>query len=212
MSKQKLSLTKVKKQNSKWLAKHNDSRRRKYNEDPEYRRVINERNFAAYRVRTGGGKPKPMLENLKRMAKIGRMRDVSLDGVKQRILTVNVNELSEIIVTHCVVVYRWFCNGICPRPNVMRWGALEGQPGGYVYSARQVEKLVEALDEHQQHCMKIRQDHTKLIARLFAAVGESAPQPKLKDDKEKQKTTRTNTAHVNSDDNSRKKTPGRSRR
>jgi hypothetical protein len=154
----------------KWKEKHNEARRLKYANDEEYRRTVMLRNRREYRERTGS-EPKPLLKALKHLSAYGMERRVVIGSKVRKLHTYRVRELADAMChTHLLMIYRWMTKKVFPRANVLLDGAIEGQPGGYVYTTPQVRRIIEILAEHQKRTLHLRTDHTDTIEKLFKAV------------------------------------------
>jgi hypothetical protein len=147
----------------------NRKRRERYAADPEYRKKMMIKNRISHRARSGATEW-PLQENLENLSNYGSERTVVIDGCSHCLQTFSVREIAEVFEYHLLAIYRWFKLKVFPRPSVLVAGATIGNAGCYVYTAEQVERLMQVMIEHQKYQLHLRRDHTETIEKLFQAV------------------------------------------
>lgn len=154
----------------KWGAAHNKARRDKYKNDPAYRDRVQSRNKSSYRSLHPVEDHYNILARLGQLKSYGRRRFVVIDGRLQRILTYTHKEVAKFIGTHSVCLFRWVGKGVWPRANTLLKGALEGQPGGYVYTHDQAANLLRCFAECLSQKAFVAKTDKEAIEKLHQAI------------------------------------------
>ena len=132
---------------------HNQKRRDKYKNDPEYRASVKADYRARYRAKAKG-EPKDCRTNYDDLDVIGEYRECSINGEPVNELCFVMSEVAEALMYSVSGLRKMFGNGIFPNPVVT--AKVENNSFGrrmttnqYVYVEAELRSIMEVLGDHQ---------------------------------------------------------------
>jgi len=144
---------------------HNIVRRRRYDDDEQYREEVKDVSRRAYRKHV-----KKELENCLRsldffedLASVERVKFP--DGKLYDCPVMNVPTTAKVLQKLYQTVWRWIKNGMLPEPFLEVYGTTKG-----VYHVDEIRVFIEVLGEHEKLFAYYRNDHTSTKNKLFDRV------------------------------------------
>jgi len=167
-----------KKQVRKWQLNSNRTRRKRYRNEPAYRKEVRERARQAARDNkgiVGGTRVAAVREGIERADEeaVNRMMLGDKLADQQEAQTLSPKELAPLIGLACYAsLSRWQAQGIFPSPNKM---AIIRKVQGYVFLLEDAKRLLKIMEEHYSRKNYFGAADKETTKQLYRAIGEVPP-------------------------------------